>query len=128
MPNLAKLLATNLSKYGKAIGVKPCTLIKETPGVRVPGAASAGTQPVLATYAAKGFTESYDDRELDVSLVVATDVKISLLGASIAGGQVPAPNDKVAIAGPDGVVVTYRITGIPERDPVGAIYVCNGRK
>lgn len=129
MPNLAKLIAKNLVRYGgKTIGIKSCTLIKVAQGVRTVGAISAGTNPTETSHKAKGFIAEYSDWQIDGTLVKRSDRKIVLLGATIAAKQVPKPGDKITIADPSGVVATYRI--VPDGvkgDPVGATYTCQGR-
>ncbi len=126
--NLAKLVAKNLKKYGKPIGVKPCTLIKVVPGTRTPGAIAGGTNPTETPYAATGWIESYTADDIDNDLIRADDRRISILGASIALGQTPAPDDKVTIVDIDGVSKTFRITTPVTSDAVGAVFICNGRK
>lgn len=118
---MPKLLSGFIAKQiAKNIGpqVKPATLIKVTNGQRIPGQVSSGTNPVETSYAARGFVEAFTIRLFDGTLVQTDDKKISLLGGTIAGGQVPIVGDKVTIEGG-----TYRITGILERDPDGAMYV-----
>lgn len=128
MPNLAKLLASNFKKYGKDIGVKPCTLVKSTPGVRTPGSLSAGTNSIDVSYAATGFVQEYAAKDIDGSLIQADDRKISIFGASIASGVVPQANDSVVIADPSGVSQTYVIVSPVQGDGVGGLYTMQGRK
>ncbi len=125
---LAKIIAKNLVKYGKAVGVKSCTLIKVTPGTRTPGHAAEGTNPSEASYAAKGWIEDYSATQITGTLVKQGDRKVSLLGATIAGGKVPAPGDKILIADASGAALMYRI--VPDGvkgDGVGAVYMCQVR-
>lgn len=126
--NLAKILAKNLKKYGKPIGVKPCTLIKVTPGTRTGGSVSGGTNPTQVNYAATGFVEAYDSDDIDGSLIQADDRKISILGGSLPAGIVPTANDMVAIADPSGAPQTYVIVSPVLGDGVGAVYTAQGRK
>lgn len=98
------------------------TLTKTTPGTRTAGSLGAGTNPQTADYAARGFTESYADREIDGTLIKSGDRKISLFGASIASSQVPAPNDRITIESTQFVVVRV------ERDPAGALYTAQCRR
>lgn len=127
--NLARLIASNFSKLGKPIGVKPCTLIKQTPGTRTPGAISAGTNPTTTSYAATGVTVSLTQLRQANTLISGVDTAIMLFGASIAGGAVPAPTDRIVFDG-----VTYTIVGdsggnrAVEGDSVGATWVCQCRK
>lgn len=104
-------------------GLEAATLIKVTAGTRTAGALSGGRNPTEASFAAKGYVDSYADREIDGTFVQRGDRKIGLLGASIAGGQVPKPNDKITIGG-----ATYRICadGVTT-DPATALYLCQCR-
>jgi hypothetical protein len=131
--NVAKLVAKNLKKYGKAVGVKSCTLIKVTPGIRTPGNLSGGTNAVETSYTASGFIENYSDFVVAQSaaagsLIVATDRKIDILGSTLPAEIVPAKDDKISIADASGVVGTYRIVApVTNPDGLGAVYVCQGR-
>ena len=75
-------------------------------------------------YPARGFIDTYDTREIDGTRVKQSDRKISLLGDTIDGLQVPEPGDKITIEG-----VTYEITsGGVNRDPDKALYECQCRQ
>lgn len=112
---IAKQLAKNLGKQ-----VLPATLIKVTNTARTSGNASGGLDPTETSYAARGWIEKYADGYQDNSTTRRKVRQVALLGASIAGGQVPTAGDRVTIEG-----ATYRITGMPEdgRDPDGAVYL-----
>ena len=97
------------------------TLIKVTPGTRG-GSVSAGTNPTTANYAARGFTEDYQESQINGTSIQTGDRKVTLLGASIASSAIPEPNDKITIES-----YTYRITAV-QRDPAGATYACNVRR
>jgi hypothetical protein len=99
----------------------PATLIKVTPGTRTPGNISGGTNPTTASYAARGFVADYTAFELANTLIQASDRKISLLGATIASGAIPAADDMVTIDG-----ATYRIMRV-KRDPAAAVYELQAR-
>jgi hypothetical protein len=114
---IAKQIAKNLGPQ-----VKAAVLVKVTNGARTAGAVSGGLNPTEASYAARGFVDTYDARLVDGTTIRQEDRKVSLLGASIAGGQVPAQGDKVTIEG-----ATYRVLAVA-RDPDGAVYTCQGRK
>lgn len=110
---------------GKHLGphVKAATLIKVTNATRTAGAVSAGLNPTEASYSARGWIEAYDAKYIDGTAIKQDDRRISLLGATIASGQVPVQGDKVTIEG-----VTYRVIGVPNRDPDAAVYELQGRK
>lgn len=125
--DMAKPLAGGIAKsINKAIGAAnlylPATLIKVVNGNRTPGSLSAGANPTETPYTARGFIEHYSTFAIVNSLATGSDRKISLLGASIAGGQIPTSGDKITIEG-----VTYRVTNIDDRDPAAAMYVCKCR-
>lgn len=94
------------------------SLVKVTPGTRTPGALTAGTNPTTTSYAAKGWIDDFDNHEIDGTIVIVGDRKIMLLGASIAGGKTPSPDDQVIIAGSK-----YRVRRVMS-DPANAVYVC----
>lgn len=126
--NVAKIIAKNLKKYGKPVGVKPCTLIKITVGTRTPGSVSAGTNPTQVSYPATGFIESYDADDIDGALILASDRKISILGGTLPAGIAPTDNDLVSITDATGLSATYAIMKGVQGDGVGAIYTMQGRK
>lgn len=115
---IARQLAKGLGKH-----VKPATLIKPTNTTRTTGAVSGGLNPTEASYAAKGWVEAYEARFIDGTTVKIDDRRISLLGATISSGQVPTAGDKITIES-----ATYRVIGVPGRDPDSAVYECQGRK
>lgn len=121
--DVAKLIADNFAKLGGPVGVQGCTLIKATPGIRTPNAISAGTNPTTQSFAASGLITDYSAYSVANSLVKAGDRKVMLFGASIAGGAVPEPNDRITIDG-----TTYTIIGPVGRDPAKATYICQCRK
>lgn len=105
-------------------GLLAATLIKVTAGTRTTGTQAAGTNPTTSSYTCRGFIESYSQYELAGTMVLAQDKKIGLLGASISGGTVfPEGGDRVTIEG-----ATYEIVGVPQRDPAGALYICQCRR
>jgi hypothetical protein len=121
-----KLLSGFIAKtIGRVLGpqVKAATLIKVTNTTRTAGSVSGGLNPTEASYAARGWVEAYDAKRIDGTTVRQEDRRISLLGAKIASGQVPVQGDKITIEG-----ATYRIVGVPGRDPDAAVYECQGRK
>ena len=122
--NVAKLIAQQFAKNGKAVGVQGCTLIKRTPGTRAPGAASAGTNPIEQSYKATGLVSDYKAYQIDGTLIRAGDRQVLLFGASIESGAVPEPGDSVTI---DGETLTIVKDGV-KRDPAKASYQCQCRK
>lgn len=123
MPKLLSgYVAAQVNKY---LGPQllPATLIKMTQGARTPGNLSGGMNQTFANYAARGFVEGYAAHLIDGSVIQINDRKISLLGKSIAGGQIPATGDRIVIEG-----ATYDVIGVPERDPDGAMYICQCRQ
>lgn len=122
--DIAKLIAQNFKALGKPVGVRALTLTKPTPGTRLPGAASSGTNPISISYSAQGIVIDYKAYQIDGTIILAGDRQVLVFGASIAGGAVPAPNDQVTIAGETLTITKNGVT----RDPVGATYQCNCRK
>lgn len=123
--NVAKLIAANFAKYGKDVGVQSCTLAKSTPGSRTPGAISGGTNPTVATFTATGMIVSLTRLRMSGGLIAEVDTAILLFGASISGGAVPAPGDRITIGG-----ATYTIVGdsggnqAVATDPIAATHIC----
>ena len=120
---MPKLLSGFIAKQiAKKLGpqLKPATLVKVTPGTRT--TASGGLHPTSANYAARGFVESYSEQDIDGTIITRQDRKVSLLGQSITGGQVPSSSDLILIEG-----ITYTILNVPGRDPDAAIYECQCR-
>lgn len=118
---MPKLLSGYIAKQlGKHLGkqVKPATLIKVTNTARTPGNASGGLNPTEASYSARGWVEEYVGDQVESTTARREARAVALLGATIAGGQVPVKDDKVTIES-----VTYRITKIRERDPDAAVWV-----
>lgn len=122
---MAKLLSGFIAKQiAKQLGKQllPCVLIKVSPGTRTPDSIAAGTNPTETSHAGRGMIEHYSTFSIANSLATAADRKISILGASIAGGAVPDSGDKVMIEG-----VTYRVQEVTDRDPDGAMFTLKCR-
>jgi len=122
-----KILGVDISgTINRALGSKllPCVLRKHVPGGRTPGALTSGTNPLEQNFACRGVVSDYTDREASGGNIKVGDRRILVLGDSIAGGQIPAPNDELTIEG-----TTYRIVenGV-KRDPAAATYECQSRK
>lgn len=119
LPKIAKTVAKTVKQAGID---SPMTLIKVAPGTRTAGALSGGTNPTETPYRARGIESEYTAYELANSLAKVGDRRIRLFGASIAGKQIPEPNDKVISQR-----VIYRIIGPVGRDPASATYLCQCR-
>lgn len=114
---IAKAVYKGLKSAGMT---SPLTLTKIAPGVR--GATvSGGTNPASTPYAAQGYVDDYLLSEIDGVLVQTGDRRGYVFGSSIAGGVVPAPNDKLTSAG-----ITYRIMSVGS-DPANAVFICQMR-
>jgi hypothetical protein len=120
---IAKQINKHLGKH-----VLKGTLVKVTPGARG-GTVSSGTNPTEASFGCRLWVASFDDAEIDGSSIKTSDRRINIIGESIQGGQVPAPNDKVIVTERRGGTSTYRILedGIT-RDPDAAVYRCHARR
>lgn len=122
--DIAKIIAANFSKFGKPLKVTSCTLIKSTPGTRTPGAISGGTNPTTSQFKALGMVADYSAYYIANGLVSQGDRKVTLFGASIQGGAVPEPGDRVAIGGETLTIYADGVQG----DGVKATYSCRCRK
>lgn len=115
--DLAKTIASAVDGAGLT---KPATLIKVTAGTRTPGAVSAGTNPTTASYSAKGIEQNIISLQLAGTLINGANAAIRLFGASIQGGQVPAPGNRITISGKTYTIVAEGVS----RDAAGVCYVC----
>ncbi len=115
--SLAKTIAGAISGAGLT---KPATLIKVTAGTRTPGAISAGTNPTTASYSAKGIEQNILSLQLSGTLINGANAAIRLFGATIQGGQVPVPNDRIAIGGKTYMIVAEGVS----RDAASVSYLC----
>jgi hypothetical protein len=119
--------ATAKSLLGGELIVTAATLIKVTPGTRMPGALTAGTNPTTTTHACEAYDLSFTSTQLASTLVKASDRMIVILAGTIAGGAIPDVNDQITIGG-----ITYRIVGGTEglgvqRDSATSRYRCHAR-
>lgn len=108
------------TSFASAGNVLPATLIKVTAGARGTNVTS-GRTTTRESFSARGFIDDYTDRELEASGITAEDRRITLLGASITGGQIPERNDEITIESR-----TYKIIRV-QRDPAAATYTCQAR-
>lgn len=115
--DFAGALGAAAGRFGGMLGVQPCVLIKVTPGTATPGSLIDGTNPVETNYPALGKVDAYDPTDIDGTLIVATDRRITLIGSSLPAGITPVPGDKVTIAG-----TTYRIKPPIGGDGIGGVY------
>lgn len=122
--SIPKTIASAFAKYGKPLGTQACTLTKSTPGTRTPGAISAGTNPTTQQFRALGMVSSYSAYFIAQGLVKQGDRKVTLFGASIQGGAVPEPGDRITIGGE---TLTIYADGV-QADGVKAAYQCRCRK
>jgi hypothetical protein len=115
---IAKLVYKSLKQAKMTISA---TLIKVTEGARG-GTVSAGQTPTEAGFAAKGFVPLKHAQKIGDTVVQQDDRVVCLLGASIAGGQVPTSNDRVTIDGE-----TLRIIDV-QTDAAKAVYTIVARR
>lgn len=119
--DFAGAIGAAAGRFGGMLGVQPCTLIKVAPGTPTPGKLIDGTNPVETSYPCMGKIDAYDPKDIDGTLIVATDRQITLVGSSLPPGIAPVPGDKVTIGG-----VTYRIKPPLGGDGVGGLYTFPG--
>lgn len=122
MPNLFGLDIAGLvnSAITGAGGVLVGTLHKRTAGTRTSGQLTSGVNPTYVDSTFNGFI----DRKTSTTLVGGTLVtkegeRASILGASISPAVVPEMGDELTLEGN-----RYKITKVLDRDPAGALYVC----
>jgi hypothetical protein len=129
MPDNLKRIRKDVAKGLKAAGLtRPCVLFKTTEGAYAVGAASGDTAKTVKPYRARGLVSAYSDNEIDGTLILRSDRKILLLGATITGGVVPVPGDRIQIKDHDGATKTFTIPkdGVGS-DPAAATFTCTGR-
>lgn len=124
MTYIAKQIAKALGgSTGKVLGVKPATLVKMTPGVHAPGAASGGTNPTSTPYPCKAMIEIATISDVPTgTLIQQDDRKIGILGASLPAGVMPGSGNKITMVDLDGVSKTFRFVAVISGDGVGAMY------
>lgn len=127
--DLAAALAAAFERNGEPIGVQPMTLVNYTPTTRTSGALSDGRNPTATSYACSGFVELLEQRHVQgAQLVRGTDVRISLLGASIAGGVKPQSGSRITVPGGPHAGTYIVVDDGVAVDGVGAVYVCACRR
>jgi hypothetical protein len=102
--------------------VTDLTLVVVASGTRSAGSLVDGTNPTSTSYAGRGVVEDYDESQIDGTIVQRGDRMATFLARSIAGGQVPKPNDQVIASG-----TTYRVVNV-ETDGGEAVYCCQVRR
>ena len=114
---IAKIVAGALVKANMT---KAAVLTKVTPGTRLPGAVTSGTNQTIRDFTARGIVQ--DMRTLMASGTLLADVTrvIRLIGATIATGAIPEPGDRIAIEGSTSVIVAGGVS----RDSASATFVC----
>lgn len=121
--NIAKAVAKGFSgANGTTLGFKSSVLTKYTPGIRQSGNLSGGTNPTSLDFKCLAIEITASQSQLPDSLVQDSAAQVMILGATIEGGAVPAPTDKVTIAGKVYVIIDNGNAVV--RDPVGATYIC----
>lgn len=120
--DFAAALGAAAGRFGGMLGVQSCTLIKVSPGTATPGSLIDGTNPVETSYPVMGKIDSYDPSDINGTLIVESDRRITLIGSSLPAGVVPVPGDKVTIAG-----TTYRIKPPISGDGIGGLYAFPGQ-
>jgi hypothetical protein len=98
----------------------PATLIKTAPGKRSTDAL-AGTNPTSKRHACRAIVGSYDQSQIDGTLVTVSDRRIQLLGDTIEGRVAPEPSDCVIVEGAEYLIVAVA------RDADRAVYNCQSR-
>lgn len=120
---------------GLAGGTGTFTLVKVTPGTRNPAAPLDGTNPTETQHACSGFGEDpVEERRgtghTNGDIITVRVTEISILGASIAGGVEPMPDDKVivpsTIQGIGQLAGTWFLENV-KTDGARALFVCRAR-
>jgi hypothetical protein len=114
---IAKIVASALVK---ASMTKAAVLTKVTPGTRLPGAVTGGTNPTTQDFTARGIVQDHTALLAAGTLIAGVTRVIRMIGATIATGAVPEPGDRITIEGSTSVIVDEGV----ERDPASATYLC----
>ena len=123
MPDPFDIFGVDLrGKIGAAFGSKffDITFTKVEPGTRT-GDLTGGTNPTTTEHTVKGFEDSYNERQIDGTIVQRGDRKILVLGSTLPSGIEPEPNDELALANK-----TWRVVNV-NSDPARATYECQSR-
>jgi hypothetical protein len=95
--------------------LKAGTLTRTTPGTRIPGRETAGTQPTQVSYSFEGFVN--DKAKSGPNVSQTTGKTLVILGASIT--VIPEAGDVVSVADEP---VNYKLMELVSRDPAHATY------
>jgi len=117
LDDIAGIVGTAIVDAGMT---RDAVLIKVTPGTRMPGAISAGTNPTTATFAAQGLVQDHRALMASGTLLAGVDRVIRLFASTIEGGAVPAPSDRITIEGSTSAIVADGVS----RDAASATYLC----
>lgn len=110
-------------KIAKALGPKLLSvkLTSVTPGTPTDGSLTSGANPTTKTAVGRGIIDSYEQSQIDGTVVQTGDKRVLILGDTLPSGRVPASGDRVEIEGS-----TYNVVAV-ERDPDAAAYTCQVR-
>lgn len=103
---------------------RDAVLTKLTEGASAPGQTSGSGNPTSTTYTAQGIVVSLNTLQLAGTLIEGVDIAVRLLGATISGGVVPEPNDRITIEGATYVIVPKGV----DRGATRATYLCQCRR
>lgn len=117
LDDIAGLVGTPLVAAGMTRAV---TLIKTSPGTRMPGAVTGGTNPTTARFSARGFPQNTSSLLSAGTLIAGVDRVVILLGSTIASGARPDPGDAIELEGSTSVIVAGGVS----TDPARAVYTC----
>lgn len=122
MPELFGIDIAGIIAQEVGPGVLPATLIVVTPGTRLLGNPTGGTQPTRTSIpGGRGLIDDYTDDQIDGTLVQEGDRIVTLIANTFPGLPVPKPNDEVTIENG-----TYKIIRV-KRDTAAATYTCQVR-
>lgn len=102
---------------------RAAVLTKTTPGTRLPGAVTSGTNPTTQAFAAQGIVQDTTQMLAAGTLIAGVNRVIRLFASTIAGGAAPAPGDRITIEGSTSVIVAGGVS----RDAASATYLCQCR-
>lgn len=117
LDDIAGIVGTAIVDAGMTRDV---VLTKTTPGIRMPGAVSRGTNPTTQDFAAQGIVQD-KTRMLAAGTLLADATRvIRLFASTIEGGIEPVPGDRITIENETSIIVDKGVS----RDPASATYLC----